>query len=62
MVGKMMLGPDEVSVAQKPSDTVTLQVNGMPVFVNPDTSLMIDTVQADTMLGPIVVGDSDITV
>ena len=44
---KINIGPDDVAFSQKskpstaPSDAVTLQVNGVPVLVNPETMLAL---------------------
>ena len=54
---KCEVGPDEITIAQLekhlPADAVTLQVNGVPVLVNPESELLTDEMY-DAKLNPCV--------
>ena len=68
---KCTIGPDDVSIAQmeknKPAfdDAVVLQVNGVPVLVNPESELMVNQMASARLMGqndkPLEVGPDNIT-
>ena len=64
--GTVDIGPDEITAAQMPEDideSVTLQVNGVPVLVNPESMLMSNTMAGSRIFanGTLDIGPDEIT-
>merc|ERR1712146_395010 len=61
--GNITVGPDDVIATQLPDEAVTLQVNGVPVLVNPE-SMMMDNEAAGLRVfpkGTLDIGPDEIT-
>lgn len=61
--GTLTVGPDEISAVQMPEDSVVLQVNGVPVEVNPESILLPNEMASSRIFaaGTLTLGVDEIT-